>query len=270
MPLHLVHSGDGLGKLRSRLERAGGRVVEPGADPAATLSAAGLSPDETFWVLPDPSVLPSARASRIRACAIEPDPGRNEAWEGCDEIWRSEEEAVRWLERQLQLETCAWPVATVGGLVFRDDGKALFVRTAKWSGTWGVPGGKIDYGESSEDAFRREIREETGLEVSDVRLVLVHDAIEEPEFHRPRHFVLLNYSARARTETVRLNHESLEWGWFGLEEAAGLSLNRPTRALVETLRSRDLESGEQGPRGAPGGAFGLPGRFPRANGGEAG
>jgi len=241
MPLHLLLQarepgapGD-LAKLRERVESTHGTVRFLGDGPVPDLADAGISPDESLLVLGSPAALGLARAARVRACAIEPDPARRSLWTGCDEIWESEAQAVRWVDRQIQLEARGWPIATGGGLVFRMDDRALFVRTAKWGGTWGVPGGKVDYGETCEAAFAREIREETGLVVKDVRFVLVQDAIEEPEFHRPRHFVLLNYSARTETDSVQLNHESLECGWFTLTESLDLPLNRPTRFLVESM-----------------------------------
>jgi len=245
MPLHLLRDPTPAGsppdpdldRLAERVRLASGRIltsIDAGPDGAKeAVDRSGLSPDEIFFPLRHPSRLEAARRARVRACAIEPDASLRDHWDGVDELWRDVHEASRWMDRQLQLESRAWPVATVGGLVFRGDHKAFFVRTAKWSGTWGVPGGKIEYGEPSEAAFAREIREETGLEVRDVRFVLLQDAIEEPEFHRARHFLLLNYTASTRDDSIRLNHESLEGGWFGLGEALGLPLNRPTRVLVE-------------------------------------
>lgn len=241
MPQHLLldahDDGAASRALRGHIESTGGQVlVANGADPAQVakvVATSSASPDEILFLLSDPSHLVAARAARVRACAVEPDAARRILWTGIDELWPNVQAALRWLDRQIQLEARAWPIATVGGLVFRSDDAAFFVRTAKWDGTWGVPGGKIEYGERHEDAFAREIREETDLSVSDVRLVLVQDAIEEPEFHRPRHFLLLNYTARTLSDSVRLNHESLEGGWFQLREALELRLNRPTRALVE-------------------------------------
>jgi ADP-ribose pyrophosphatase YjhB (NUDIX family) len=245
MPLHLLLDPTPPGTspdpdpdlLRERIIRASGQIltcVDTGPDGAKeAVERSGLSPDEILFLLGDPSRLDAARRARVRACAIEPDASLRDRWTGVDELWHDVHEALRWMDRQLQLENRAWPIATVGGLVFRTDGKAFFVRTAKWSGTWGVPGGKIEYGEPSEAAFAREIREETGLEVRDVRFVLLQDAIEEPEFHRARHFLLLNYTAGTGDGTARVNHESLEGGWFTLREALELPLNRPTRVLVE-------------------------------------
>lgn len=204
---------------------------------------AGLSPDDCLMLGDTAHDLQAARAARVRACAILHGytPKEQLLAERPDEVWLDLHEARAWLERHLMLETRSWPIATVGGLVFRDDGRAFFVRTAKWSGKWGTPGGKIDYGEGHLDAFVREIREETGIETLDPELVLVQDAIEEPEFVRPRHFLLLNMTGRAAPSTdsdARLNHESIDGGWFTLEEAAGLDLNRPTRVLVEFLNAR--------------------------------
>ena len=63
------------------------------------------------------------------------------------------------------------PVVTVGALVFNDAGEVLLVRTHKWSNLWGIPGGKVKWGEPSEVALRREIREETALEIAEVAFV---------------------------------------------------------------------------------------------------
>src|SRR5690242_15707627 len=52
------------------------------------------------------------------------------------------------------------PIATVGALIFDEADRVLMIRTHKWSDLWGIPGGKIKWGESSEDALRRELKEE--------------------------------------------------------------------------------------------------------------
>ena len=128
------------------------------------------------------------------------------------------------------------PLATVGGLIFNAKGEVLMVRTHKWSNKWGVPGGKIKFGETSEAALRREIKEETDLKVTDIEFVLVQDCIHSKEFYRDAHFVLLNYTCRATGKLdVKLNHEAQEFQWVTLAEAKKLKLNKPTKVLLEAV-----------------------------------
>lgn len=124
------------------------------------------------------------------------------------------------------------PVSTVGALIHDGAGNVLMVRTHKWGNRWGIPGGKIERGESSVSALRREIREETALELTDITFALVQDCIDSPEFIRPEHFILLNYVARATTTAVTLNDEAQEFRWLSPAEALSLDLNQPTRVLL--------------------------------------
>ena len=129
------------------------------------------------------------------------------------------------------------PVATVGALIFNRTGKVLLVRTQKWSDLWGIPGGKIKWGETSLAALRRELKEETNLAVRDVRFVLAQDCIRSPEFYRAEHFLLLNYTCQvAGRADVKLNEEAREFRWVTPAQALRLSLNTPTRILVRAVR----------------------------------
>lgn len=129
------------------------------------------------------------------------------------------------------------PLATVGALIFNAKNEALMIRTHKWSNKWGIPGGKIKFGETSEAALRREILEETALKVRDIRFVLVQDCIHSKEFYRDAHFVLLNYTCRAAAKNPRvtLNDEGREFRWLKLADAKKLKLNKPTKILIEAV-----------------------------------
>jgi len=138
------------------------------------------------------------------------------------------------------------PVVTVGALVFNDAGQVLMLRTHKWSNLWGIPGGKIRWGETAADALRREIKEETNLEITDIRFVLAQDCVRSPEFYRDAHFVLLNYTCRAPGRPrVRLNDEAHAFRWVRPARALALPLNTPTRVLLQAVAAAAPPAGSR-------------------------
>jgi len=136
------------------------------------------------------------------------------------------------------------PIVTVGALIFNAAGQALMIRTPKWSHLWGIPGGKIKFGERSVEALRREINEETSLEIEDIKFVFVQDCIHSKEFYRDAHFVLLNYTCRCVGEPrVQLNDEAQEFRWVSVADALAMELNQPTRILIETALKTGAAAG---------------------------
>jgi phosphoglycolate phosphatase-like HAD superfamily hydrolase/ADP-ribose pyrophosphatase YjhB (NUDIX family) len=128
------------------------------------------------------------------------------------------------------------PIVTVGGLIYNDRGDVLMIRTHKWSHLWGIPGGKIKWGETSVAALQREIKEETSLRVTDIAFVLVQDCIHSKEFYRDAHFVLLNYTCRCVGEPrVKLNDEAREFRWVTVAQALEMPINQPTRKLLKAV-----------------------------------
>jgi phosphoglycolate phosphatase len=128
------------------------------------------------------------------------------------------------------------PICTVGALIFDSANRVLMIRTQKWSNLWGIPGGKIKLGEPSIEALRREIKEETNLDIERVKFVLAQDCIDSKEFYRPAHFVLLNYTCHTRSgDSVKLNDEAQEFRWVTLAQALEMPLNQPTRTLLEVV-----------------------------------
>ncbi len=75
------------------------------------------------------------------------------------------------------------PFATVDAIIKIDNGMVLIERSNPPFG-WALPGGFVDYGESLEDAVQREAKEETGLDLKDLRQFHTYsEAGRDPRFH---------------------------------------------------------------------------------------
>jgi phosphoglycolate phosphatase len=206
-----------------------------------------LRPGETLFVGDMQHDIETARHGGIHSCAVltgyntldqlrtaEPDLIVEHLRELRQILDQNELELKR---RAIAFEENHPPIPTVGALIYDSSGRVLMVRTQKWSNLWGIPGGKIKWGESSLDALSREIKEETNLEIERVKLVLVQDCIHSKEFYRDAHFILLNYTGRCVGDPlVKLNDEAREFCWVNIEQALELALNEPTRKLLLAVK----------------------------------
>lgn len=193
-----------------------------------------LDPTETLFIGDMAHDIESARHAGVVSCAVLT--GYNSLGQlkeaNPDLLFRNLHFVQLYLERH-QEETPYQPIPTVGALIFNQKNEVLMIQTHKWSHKWGIPGGKIKPNETAEAALRREILEETGLEISDIRFEQVYDCILPPEFYKKAHFLLMNYTCRTLGAEVTLNEEAEKYQWCSVENALKLDLNMPTRVLME-------------------------------------
>jgi nucleoside triphosphatase len=127
-----------------------------------------------------------------------------------------------------------FPEATVGALVVNETGRILIVQSRKWGDKYTVPGGHIELGERAEDAIKREVKEETGLDSEPVELLIVQQAIYPKNYHKHEHFIFMDYVCRTTSTNVKLDGRELqEYVWVSPEEALKLDLEEYTRSFVE-------------------------------------
>ena len=126
-----------------------------------------------------------------------------------------------------------YPEATVGALVVNPRGEVLIVRSSKWGDKFTVPGGHIELGERAEDAIKREVKEETGLDVEPERLLLVQEAIYPENYCKHEHFIFMDYICLTKNSEVKLDGRELqEYFWMKPTKALDLDLEEYTRRFV--------------------------------------
>ena len=129
------------------------------------------------------------------------------------------------------------PIVTAGALIFAPSRKVLLLKTHKWKHLYSIPGGKVELGESCAQAVIREVKEETGLDIINVRFMCYQESIFSPQFWKKAHFVMHDFCADIKSgvseNDVVLNDEAQEFVWVTREEAKNLPLALETQKLLE-------------------------------------
>ncbi|KAH0558450.1 hypothetical protein GP486_004896 [Trichoglossum hirsutum] len=114
------------------------------------------------------------------------------------------------------------PRVGVGIFVMKEGGKFVIGqrRGSHGAGTWGLPGGHLEFGETIEACAKREVLEETGLGVREVRLLTVTDDITDDGRHFVTIFVgcKLSEPETAPEPQVIEPHRCSGWEWATWEE----------------------------------------------------
>jgi ADP-ribose pyrophosphatase YjhB (NUDIX family) len=101
---------------------------------------------------------------------------------------------------------------TAGAVITNSEGRVLLLHHRFRPGSgWGIPGGFIKRGEQPDEAVRRELREEVGLEIEDLKL------LKTRAFRKARQVEIV-FRCRARGGTEQLSFEIKRLGWFNPHE----------------------------------------------------
>jgi nucleoside triphosphatase len=107
-----------------------------------------------------------------------------------------------------------------------------------YPGQWALPGGGIEEGERMEEALKREMREEVGLEVTDLEPFLFGDDTRmklKDGTQEEIYMIYLLYQVKAVGEQVVIGEEFENYKWVGVDEAFKYDLNDPTVKTFEKL-----------------------------------
>jgi nucleoside triphosphatase len=98
--------------------------------------------------------------------------------------------------------------------IIKDGGKVLLTQSYKWHDKYSLPGGHVLDGETIISALKREVKEETGIEVSKADLVSVGELIRSPEYYDDlKHFILFVFSVEPSKREITLDVESHNFEW---------------------------------------------------------
>lgn len=127
------------------------------------------------------------------------------------------------------------PVPGVGVAVV-ENGRVLLVRRGRGAGVglWAVPGGRVEWGETLEDAARREVAEETGLDVRLGPVVWTGESIgpgSPPEWH----FTLVDFVGFRVTGEAVAADDAADVRWVTTSEAGRLDLVDSMPSLLARL-----------------------------------
>ncbi len=127
------------------------------------------------------------------------------------------------------------PLVGVGAIIFQD-GRILMAQRGKQplKGWWSLPGGALELGEELQQAVRREVREETGLEIRPVAVFevferIMRDAAGAPEYH----YVLIDYLCEVTGGALRPGDDVCAVEWVSRPDLRQLQITEGTLAVIE-------------------------------------
>jgi len=117
-----------------------------------------------------------------------------------------------------------------------EDGRILLVERGKepLMGYWSIPGGIVETGEKLEEGIRREVLEETGLDVEPYLMFeiferIIPDVEGKPEYH----YVLIDYLCRRLSGQPAPASDASQVAWVSESELAGYRLTEGTLGVIE-------------------------------------
>jgi ADP-ribose pyrophosphatase YjhB (NUDIX family) len=127
------------------------------------------------------------------------------------------------------------------GVIAFDGDKVLLVRRGKPPrlGSWSLPGGAQHLGEPAEAAARRELREETGIEVGPLELAAVVDGISHDDAGAIRyHYTIVDYCGRWVEGVAHPGDDVAAVVWAAPEELASYALTAEVQRVIAIARAR--------------------------------
>ena len=125
------------------------------------------------------------------------------------------------------------PIVGVGGVVVHRN-RVLLIRRGHepLKGEWSIPGGLVELGEELADGVRRELKEETGLEVEPLEVLTVFDRITRDGDRVRYHYVIVDYVCRRRGGRLQPDSDVDDARWVRREDLPQYHLTEKATAVA--------------------------------------
>lgn len=136
---------------------------------------------------------------------------------------------------------------STGGLIFNDKKEALFIKRAKTEdfrpGSWELPGGGSDFGEAPEEALKREIKEECGIDIEVLNPLTVETYfMENPEEKIQRVEIIFYCKMIDRKQKISLSFEHSDFKFLSLENLGELKLSEYMKSVIDDIQKTGRKS----------------------------
>ena len=129
------------------------------------------------------------------------------------------------------------PRVGVGAVLVRD-GRVLLIKRASppSQGMWAIPGGRVELGETLQQAAERELREETGIIARAGKPIYTFDVIQRDEIGRVRfHYVIVDLWMEYIAGEICAGDDAEEASWITPQELSILPIHPATRVLLDQI-----------------------------------
>ena len=130
-------------------------------------------------------------------------------------------------------------IVAVGAVIEDNEGRVLLVkhkpeRGGYWQGKWICPGGSLELGETMEDGARREVKEETGLDIDIRKLLLPFERIVHEGRKTALHVIYIDFVAKVVGGEFAPASDVGEGKWVAKKDLLGMwgELHADTQRLM--------------------------------------
>lgn len=113
-----------------------------------------------------------------------------------------------------------YPKIIAGAFIFNKDGELLMIRMPAWNNKLCAVGGKVEIGEKIEDAVKREVKEETNLDIEELEFIGLTEGMDLGENASDyKHLIFVDYKVVvSNSDEIKLNEEGESFEWDVIDE----------------------------------------------------